>query len=96
MILKKSNNIGIFEVRKTDIPDVYDLYLTSQEKKLVRLGIAHIPNMKISHMCQDIFRYKNKEVMKCVHFQKFNKWIPMSKIDNEKIDNIDIIKQESN
>jgi hypothetical protein len=92
---EKSKNIGTFEVRKTDIPDVYDLYLTNQENKLVRQGIAHIPNMKISHLCQDIFRDKNKEIMKCIHFQKFNKWIPMSKSDNKEIDNVDIIVSES-
>ena len=92
---EKNKNIGTFEVRKTDIPDVYDLYLTNQENKLVRQGIAHIPNMKISHLCQDIFRDKNKEIMKCIHFQKFNKWIPMSKSENQDIDNVNIIVQDS-
>ena len=88
---EKNKKIGIFEVRKTQIPDVYDMYLSNEENKLVRQGIAHIPNMKISHLCQDIFRDKNKQIMSCIHSQKFNKWIPMNKSDNQEIDNLDII-----
>ena len=85
---EKNKDTAIFEVRKTQIPDVYDLYTLNEENKLERHGIAHIPNMKISHLCQDIFREKNREIMKCVHFSKFNKWVPLIKSESNKIDSI--------
>ena len=57
---------------KTDIPDVYEVW-----DNKIREGIAHVPNMKISHQCQDIFLNKDKAYMNCVYFNPFNKWIPI-------------------
>ncbi len=63
-------------MKKTQLPDVYELYIDTSTG-LIREGIAHIPNLKISHYCQELF--KNKETIKmiCIKSIKFNKWVPL-------------------
>ena len=47
------NNLNTKELflSKTDIPDVYDIYDND-----IKLGIALIPNLKISHMCNTLIK----------------------------------------
>lgn len=64
----------IFYMSKTEIPDVYNLYNNTTEPKC---GIAHIPNLKISHYCvKNIINPYTK--VNCVYHQKFDKWIPLN------------------
>jgi hypothetical protein len=59
---------------KTEIPDVYSVF---DEYNTERLGIAHIPNLKISHYCNQYI--KNTPILfNCVYCTKFRKWIPIS------------------
>ena len=64
------------QLEKTDISDVYQVYNKDNE----RLGIAHIPNLKISLYCKGIFEEKNKEYFNCIYNNDFKKWIPLNKI----------------
>jgi len=58
----------------TDIPDVYDVHEDVDKEKL---GIAHIPNLKISHMCNE--QIKDVPVkFNCRFDNSFKKWIPIS------------------
>ena len=61
-------------LEKTNISDVYQIY----DKNNERLGIAHIPNLKISLYCKKIFEEKNKEYFNCVYNNNFKKWIPLN------------------
>ena len=62
--------------QKTEITDVYDVYESEDSE---RLGIAHIPNLKISHMCQNLI--KNEAVkFNCVYNKKFKKWTPINSV----------------
>jgi hypothetical protein len=87
--IKKTNNSSEVEffMKKTNIPDVYELYDTD-ESSLVKEGIAHIPNIKTSHYFRTIFRDKNMIKINCIKSDKFNKWIP---ICDEFIDYCDAI-----
>lgn len=58
-------------VCKTEITDVYNVYNGSE-----KVGIAHIPNMKISLYCQE--HIKDKQDCVCIFNNKFKKWIPLS------------------
>ena len=60
-------------LKKTNISDVYDVL---ENKDSNRLGIAHIPNLKISHLCKENI---NDEPVKflCTYNKKFKKWIPI-------------------
>ena len=58
---------------RTEIPDVYN----TSEKDNIKLGIAHIPSLKISHYCDE--NIKNTPVLfNCTYCTKFRKWIPIS------------------
>jgi len=76
--LRKNNNCSEIEfyMKKTNVPDVYELY-DSEENNLVKEGIAHIPNIKISHYIRNLFRDKNMIKINCIKSEKFNKWIPI-------------------
>ena len=64
-----------FEMEKTEISDVYNLYEDNE-----RIGIAHIPNIKISSYCKEIFNDNEKHEFKCVYNNNFKKWIPLEKV----------------
>ena len=60
-------------VKKTIISDVYDLYDTSSNDE--KVGIAHIPNIKISQYCYE--NIKDESICQCIFSKDFNKWIPL-------------------
>jgi hypothetical protein len=69
-------NTKILWLARTQIPDVY--YIAENENG-DKMGIAHIPNLKISHYCDD--HIKDKPVkFNCVFCNKFKKWIPINLI----------------
>ncbi len=60
----------ILDVEPTNITDVYNVYEKSE-----KIGIAHIPNLKISVYCKENIKEKTKCV--CVLHKQFNRWIPL-------------------
>jgi hypothetical protein len=70
---EKGNIRKVLYICKTDIPDVYNLYNNKNEPKM---GIAHIPNLKVSHYCNNNIT-KNLVKVNCVFYPKFDKWIPL-------------------
>jgi hypothetical protein len=60
-------------IRKTEISDVYDVL---ENKDNNRLGIAHIPNLKISHLCKENIKDESVKFL-CTFNKKFKKWIPI-------------------
>jgi len=60
-------------VKKTLISDVYDLFDTSSNDE--KIGIAHIPNIKISKYCYE--NIKDESICQCIFNKDFNKWIPL-------------------
>jgi hypothetical protein len=73
---EKNNKTKILWIKKTNIPDVYYLYENKEENKI---GIAHIPNIKISLYCSKVI---GDQPMKfnCIYNNKFDKWIPLNEI----------------
>ena len=62
-------------LRSTEIPDVYNVSENNDESKL---GIAHIPNLKISHMCKDNIISSEPKLFTCRYDKNFKKWIPIN------------------
>lgn len=58
---------------RTMIPDVYDL---SENEYGEKIGIALIPNLKISQMCDEIIT-DSPIKFNCIFSNKFKKWIPI-------------------
>lgn len=71
---EKENKHRVFFISKTSIPDVYDLYNKKDEPKI---GIAHIPNLKISQYCANNINTPFTKV-NCVYNSDFDKWIPIN------------------
>ena len=68
-----------FWLEKSNIPDVYNI---SNCKYGEKLGIALIPNYKISQICENTIKINHPEQFICSYSNKFNKWIPISLIIN--------------
>jgi hypothetical protein len=71
---ESGNKTKTFWLSRTDIPDVYDI---SENENGDKQGIALIPNLKISHLCDEIINNKPCK-FNCVFSSKFKKWIPIS------------------
>jgi hypothetical protein len=59
---------------RTLIPDVYDI---SEKENGEKIGIALIPNLKISQMCDNIIK-DSSVLFNCTYSTKFKKWIPLN------------------
>lgn len=60
---------------KSNIPDVYNI---SEKENSERMDIAHIPNIKISHLCNEKVLEDKPARFNCVYHTKFKKWIPVN------------------
>ena len=70
---------NILFLEKIDIPDVYNVYNRDKQK----IGIAGIPTLKISLMCNNIIKEKNKLFeFTCTYCNIFKKWIPLEFINS--------------
>ena len=67
-------------LKNTEIPDVFNIFEKLNDDKL---GIAHIPNLKISHMCKNemsSLQSNDAKEFNCTYDKNFKKWIPISSI----------------
>ena len=85
-INKNLNSECDFFIKKTKIPDVYELYFDSSYGN-VKEGIAHVPNMKTSRFCKELLKHQDMVKIKCVKSIKFNKWVPLCQ-DISELDNV--------
>lgn len=89
---------GIFEMRVTDVSDVYKLHLllklntgNNRTIKSKKIGIAYIPTNACSQMCNDILKDKNKVLVKCKYNKEKNKWVPIEQSNDRRPNYIDEI-----
>jgi hypothetical protein len=61
----------VLELEPTDISDVFYVYDNDS-----KLGIAHIPNLKVSTYCRENINEKKKCL--CCFSKQFNRWIPLN------------------
>ena len=96
-INKKTSNICSFLIKKTELPDIYELYC-SKEGSLYRYGFAGVPSLANSQFLKNLFiNVKNDSniYVKCSFNSMFSKWIPFNKDDTiDDYDNIKLIDQE--
>lgn len=88
-------NVGlktaIFKMKKTDIVDVYNLFLgqkiNENNKKLFKykkICIAYIPTKECSFFCKNIFEHSNELLVECNYCKEKDKWIPFKLITERK------------
>jgi len=66
-----NTDMKILSLIKTHIPDVYNVFDNDN-----KLGIASIPSLKISHMCDELIQTEPVK-FHCTYCNKFKKWIPI-------------------
>ena len=85
VIQKPVKKKTIFRIMKTMKPDVYELYLKDDDN-LIKKGTALVQNIDLSHKLFEYFENKEQidEVkVECKFDEKFQKWIPICKTDDE-------------
>ena len=77
----------IFNVEKTNLPDVYKLYCKNNNK-IVEHSIAAIPNLETSQKLKQLFS-ETEEILRfeCSYSKSFNKYVPL-KITDESLTEI--------
>jgi hypothetical protein len=70
---ENSNIKKVLYVEPTNITDVFYVYENNE-----KLGVAHIPNYKVSTYCRENIKEKTKCM--CAFYKPFNKWIPLNTI----------------
>ena len=73
----------IFDVKKTDLPDVYKLHCM-KNNKIIEHSIAAIPNLDTSKKLKKLFS-KTENVLRfeCKYYKSFNKYVPIKLTDND-------------
>lgn len=71
----------VFSVRKTDKPDVYELYLTDASGTLRYYDIACIPNKKVSQQVKTLVT-RSFNRFSCVFNSEFGRWTPNSQTNS--------------
>lgn len=89
----KGDVTAIFEMRKTQIVDVYELYLLKIKKdkttnkikaKKRKHNIAYIPTVECSNFCKFLFNDSNVVLVECQYLSDKDKWVPSKLIEGKK------------
>jgi hypothetical protein len=81
MPVLESDSEKIIWLKKTEQPDIYDLY--EAENAMQKLGIACVPSLMVSKMLRHVFKNMNVATavpFKCDYDKRFDKWVPVTKI----------------
>ena len=75
----------ILWLRKTEYPDVYDVYSTNHGMaQNTKVGIAHVPTLQVSKWLRNEFKNTTVAIyipFKCKKHDEFDKWVPLQKIN---------------
>jgi hypothetical protein len=93
-VIEADENIEIvFKMKKTDIVDVYNLYLATKVQKEDKTFIkykkydrAYIQTTECTHFCKDLFRKLNTDYtfIKCKYLANKQKWVPFEHMSETK------------
>lgn len=72
---EKKGKTKKFWLKKNNFPDVYDIF---ENEGSNRIGIACIPNLKISHYCNQHLKHNELKEFNCIYSSEFGKWIPIN------------------
>ena len=78
-----------FEIRITNLPDIYELYAYNNSSTLEKISYASIQDLNTSNFCKKLLKGKDKANVLCLYNKNFKKWKPIEPSDT--IDNIQTI-----
>lgn len=74
-------------LRKTEYPDVYDVYTTDHGMaQNTKVGVAHVPTLQVSKWLRNEFKSATVAMyipFLCKRHEDFEKWIPVSKVNRD-------------
>ena len=73
----------IFYLKKTENPDIYELYPSDHAVTAQKVGVAHVSSMATSKMLRGVFRDLSVAFLvpfKCVMNERFSKWTPIAQV----------------
>ena len=79
---KVESNLLTFEIKSGNAPNIYYLYCY-YEKTLNKHSIARIDTLECSEFVNDLLLNKDSEIIYCEFSNRFKKWIPKSKSNNQ-------------
>lgn len=80
----KKHTVVNFEIRNTEMPDVYELWLLNEDEKLYKYGIACIPTRDSSELIKSWFSDGSGQVIvACRYIKNFSKWQPLKRLSEE-------------
>lgn len=75
--------------------DVVELFSKDQKNKIRRIGIAHIPDIKTSQICNQYISQSELTTIKCNLNYRFKKWVPEEiYLDNKNVCTYEDIKNK--
>ena len=81
------NDPTMLWLRKTEYPDVYDVYTTDHGMaQNTKVGVAHVPTLQISKWLRNEFKSATVAMyipFLCKRHEDFDKWIPVSKVNRD-------------
>ena len=83
-----------FLIKKTDYPDVYNLYLKNKMESEPRyISIAYIPTIKHSQYLLTLFNeYSDSDIIvKCKYAIDYKKWIPIQHLQSQLMDDYELL-----
>lgn len=83
-----------FLIKKTDYPDVYNLYLKNKmESEPQYVSIAYIPTIKHSQYLLTLFNeYSDNDIIvKCKYAIDYKKWIPIQHLQSQLMDDCELL-----
>lgn len=86
--ITQNGKTAVFRIKKTDIPDVYNLYIAEIKKGVHRYKkhcIAYVPTSQCSYFCKDILSKKDSALVKCNYISDKKKWTPFECVKDRKI-----------
>jgi hypothetical protein len=84
VISTENNSDEAFMLRKTELPDIYEVYAFNNNTRGAKLGAAVIPNMKTSKMMRAIFKDTTVATyikMTCIYKKEMDKWLPIALVN---------------
>lgn len=77
----KNNDELVFMMLKTSKPEIYELYLKSNDN-ISKIDYAYISSIKHSQYIHNLFKNNNEIKVCCKYNESFHKWEPIKKTDN--------------
>jgi hypothetical protein len=73
---KCSDNVEGLLTIKTNKPEIYELYKKENDSN-ISIGYAYIPNTRVSHKMEDLFKGNDSIMIKYKYNKVFQRWEPI-------------------